>query len=225
MKFPRAHGSAWAPSQREKCEQVLVMRRYRDCMRGRSTLLTKKEWRACLSLRVQQWPERHRRPLSLCDRLRPHRHRSDGRPGNAFHNGGCGDDVDRGQRVLVFDPLFFSESKPAEPPNDDPAIQASRNCYRIGQRPLGMEAAQVNAESFIGSRRSRSRLPTPNNSSNQKANIPIAVRVVTTGLRAQLSPWSLSHSSRTFSELEVAKQFLALPTPSIIRCNFMRPQR
>jgi hypothetical protein len=55
-----------------------------------------------------------------------------------------GDDIDKGQRVLVFDPLFFGENIPgsAERPGISNFAQLLNS---IGERPLGLEAAQVTA--------------------------------------------------------------------------------
>lgn len=53
-----------------------------------------------------------------------------------------GNDVDRGQRVLVLDPLFFGENTPAAG-DDLPGYAQMVNT--AGERPLGLDAAQVAA--------------------------------------------------------------------------------
>jgi dienelactone hydrolase len=54
----------------------------------------------------------------------------------------AGNAVDRGQRVLVLDPLLFGENIPA-PGDDLPGFAQMLNT--VGERPLGLEAAQVAA--------------------------------------------------------------------------------
>jgi dienelactone hydrolase len=95
-------------------------------------------------------------------------------------------EVDRGQRVLVLDPLFFGENTPAEPPKNNPDIEAFTELLNsIGQRPLGLEAAQIvgvvrwlSKDLDLGS-------PTPR-LGEVEASIPTRpVRIVTTGLRSE----------------------------------------
>lgn len=52
-------------------------------------------------------------------------------------------DVSRGQRVLVLSPLFFGENLPA--PNARSVASYAQMLTGIGQRPLGLEAAQITA--------------------------------------------------------------------------------
>ena len=52
-------------------------------------------------------------------------------------------DISRGRRVLVFDPLFFGENVPGTDSRSTGAL--AQMLAGIGQRPLGLEAAQVNA--------------------------------------------------------------------------------
>lgn len=52
-------------------------------------------------------------------------------------------DISRGHRVLVLDPLFFGENIPGSEPNSAGAF--AQMLAAVGQRPLGLEAAQVNA--------------------------------------------------------------------------------
>ena len=95
-------------------------------------------------------------------------------------------DVDRGQRVLVLDPLFFGENTPAEPPKNNPDIEAYAQLLNsIGQRPLGLEAAQINGVVAWLSKDLDHGSPTPQRGA---ANAGIAVRpvrIVTTGLRSE----------------------------------------
>ncbi len=55
-----------------------------------------------------------------------------------------GNDVDRGQCVLVFEPLFFGENVPGTPEHPG-MIQYAQMLSSIGERPLGLEAAQIAA--------------------------------------------------------------------------------
>jgi hypothetical protein len=54
-----------------------------------------------------------------------------------------GNDIDRGQRVLVLDPLFFGDNVPPDPGTGAPGYAQILNS--LGERPLGLEAAQVTA--------------------------------------------------------------------------------
>jgi hypothetical protein len=52
-------------------------------------------------------------------------------------------DVSRGQRVMVFSPLFFGDNLAA--PNARSVASYAQMLTGIGQRPLGLEAAQITA--------------------------------------------------------------------------------
>ena len=94
------------------------------------------------------------------------------------------DDVDRGQRVLVLNPLFFSEGK-LDADDRAGATVFAQLLTALGERPLGMEAAQVNAVvQWLGEDLDHGS-PTPNNFHLPERPTP-AVRIVTTGPRAQL---------------------------------------
>jgi hypothetical protein len=94
------------------------------------------------------------------------------------------DDVDRGQRVLVLDPLFFSEGK-LDADDRSGATVFAQLLTALGERPLGMEAAQVNAVvRWVGKDLDHGS-PTPNNFHLPEKPTP-TVRIVTTGPRAQL---------------------------------------
>ncbi len=93
-----------------------------------------------------------------------------------------GNDVDRGQRVLVLDPLLFGENIPGSV--DDLASYAQM-LNTVGERPLGLEAAQVaaiarwlQADSVDGSGTPGSRISSPS-----PAAAPL--RVVTNGSRGE----------------------------------------
>jgi dienelactone hydrolase len=91
-------------------------------------------------------------------------------------------DVSRGQRVLVFDPLLFGENIPGT--GDDPSSLAQM-LNTVGARPLGLAAAQVaaiahwlQADSVDGSSTPGARSVNPN-----RALAPL--RVVTNGPRGE----------------------------------------
>lgn len=94
------------------------------------------------------------------------------------------DDVDRGQRVLVLNPLFFGEGK-LNAEDQSGAIVFAQLLTALGERPLGMEAAQVNAVVHWLGQDLDHGSPTPNNFHLPEKPTP-AVRIVTTGPRAQL---------------------------------------
>ena len=94
----------------------------------------------------------------------------------------AGNDVDRGQRVLVFDPLLFGENIPGV---DDDLSGFAQMLNTIGERPLGLDAAQVAAiarwlqqDSIDGSSTPGARITPPN-----RAIAP--PRIVTNGPRGQ----------------------------------------
>jgi len=94
----------------------------------------------------------------------------------------AGNDVGRGQRVLVLDPLLFGENIPG--PDDDLSGYAQM-LSTVGERPLGLQAAQVaaiarwlQADSVDGSATPGSRILAPSS-----AIAPL--RVVTDGPRGE----------------------------------------
>jgi dienelactone hydrolase len=94
------------------------------------------------------------------------------------------DDVDRGQRVLVLNPLFFSEGK-LNAEDRSGATVFAQLLTALGERPLGMEAAQVNAVVRWLGKDFDHGSPTPNNFHLPEKPTP-AVRIVTAGPRAQI---------------------------------------
>jgi hypothetical protein len=94
----------------------------------------------------------------------------------------AGNDVDRGQRVLVLDPLLFGENIPG--PEDDLSGYAQM-LSTVGERPLGLQAAQVaaiarwlQADSVDGS-------ATPGSRVLAASSAIAPPRVVTDGPRAE----------------------------------------
>jgi dienelactone hydrolase len=94
------------------------------------------------------------------------------------------DDVDRGQRVLVLNPLFFGEDK-LNPDDRSGATVFAQLLTALGERPLGLEAAQVNAVVRWLSEDLDHGSPTANNFQVPEKPVP-PVRIVTTGPRAQI---------------------------------------
>ncbi|MGB8479973.1 MAG: prolyl oligopeptidase family serine peptidase [Acidobacteriaceae bacterium] len=94
------------------------------------------------------------------------------------------DDVDRGQRVLVLNPLFFGEEK-LNAEDRSGATVFAQLLTALGERPLGMEAAQVNAVVHWLNQDLDHGSPTPNNFQVQEKPVP-PVRIVTTGPRSQI---------------------------------------
>jgi dienelactone hydrolase len=94
----------------------------------------------------------------------------------------AGNDVNRGQRVLVFDPLFFGENIPGTGGDLSGLAQMVNT---VGARPLGLEAAQVaavaqwlQADAIDGTATPGARIAAPN-----QAMSPL--RVVTNGPRGE----------------------------------------
>jgi dienelactone hydrolase len=94
----------------------------------------------------------------------------------------AGNDVARGQRVLIFDPLLFGENIPG---GEDDLTGFAQMLNTIGERPLGLDAAQLAAiarwlqqDSIHGSGTPGARI-TP-------SNLAVApLRIVTNGPRGQ----------------------------------------
>jgi dienelactone hydrolase len=113
----------------------------------------------------------------------------------------AGNDVDRGQRVLVFDPLLFGENIPG---SGDDLSGYAQMLSTVGERPLGLEAAQaaaiarwLQADSVDGSGTPGSRSLTPS-----RAVPPL--RVVTNGPRGEtVALVSAAIEPELYSSIEV----------------------
>jgi hypothetical protein len=96
----------------------------------------------------------------------------------------AGNDFDRGQRVLVMEPLFFGENVPGT--TERPAIATNAQILNsVGERPLGLEAAQIVAvaqwlqkDLVSGSSTPGARIVLPTDSA-------APVRVITSGRRSE----------------------------------------
>lgn len=121
-------------------------------------------------------------------------------------------DVDRGQRVLVLDPLFFGENTPTEPPKNDPDIEAFAQLLNsIGQRPLGLEAAQIAGVVRWLSKDLDHGSPTPH-SGDADTSVPVRpVRIVTTGPRSEtVAMVAAALNPELFSKLEARQAIPSL---------------
>ncbi len=92
-------------------------------------------------------------------------------------------DLSRGQRVLVFDPLFFGQNVNGSTDEDVPG--AAQVLTGLGQRPLGLEAAQLTGViRWLGANLDHG-TPSPGSSSLATPKSIPAVQVVTTGPRSE----------------------------------------
>jgi dienelactone hydrolase len=92
-------------------------------------------------------------------------------------------DISRGQRVLVLDPLFFGENVPGGADQEVPAFTQMLNS--LGERPLGLEASQVAAVvRWLGEDLDHGS-PTPVAGGESPVRAVPAVRIVTSGPRSE----------------------------------------
>ncbi len=117
-------------------------------------------------------------------------------------------EVDRGQRVLVLDPLFFGDNSPAP---HSRVVQFTQLLSTIGERPLGLEAAQI-----IGMVRWLAKdldhgSPTPGTlAANEKMSVP-SVRIITTGPRSEtIAMVAAALEPELFSQLDARKSIPSL---------------
>lgn len=96
----------------------------------------------------------------------------------------AGDDIDRGQRVLVFDPVLFGDSVPGTA--DHPYISnLSQMLNTVGERPLGLEAAQIAAIAHWLQEATTDGSSTPGARVTPPSPVTAPLRVVTDGPRAE----------------------------------------
>jgi hypothetical protein len=92
-------------------------------------------------------------------------------------------DISRGQRVLVLDPLFFGENVPGGADREVPAFAQMLNS--LGERPLGLEASQVaGVVQWLGKDLDHGS-PTPLTAGASPVKSVPAVRIVTSGPRSE----------------------------------------
>jgi dienelactone hydrolase len=116
-----------------------------------------------------------------------------------------GNDVDKGQRVLVFDPIFFGENVPGTV--DHPGISNFAQLLNsVGERPLGLEAAQISAVARWMAQWLDHGSPTVR-SSGEVGHMTVApVQIGTTGPRSEtVALVAAALDPELFSELEARK--------------------
>jgi dienelactone hydrolase len=121
-----------------------------------------------------------------------------------------GNDVDRGQRVLVFDPIFFGENVPgsAERPGISNLAQLLNS---IGERPLGLEAAQTAAVVHWLAQGLDHGSATPRSTGGVAGETVTPVRIATTGPRSEtVALVAAAISPDLFSELAARKTVSSL---------------
>jgi dienelactone hydrolase len=96
-------------------------------------------------------------------------------------------DVNRGQRVLVLDPLFFGQNMPDTAPDNSKSGERAfaQLLAAVGQRPLGLEASQITAVvRWLGQDLDHGSPSPPFGRETQIRPAP-PVRIVTTGPRSE----------------------------------------
>jgi len=121
-----------------------------------------------------------------------------------------GNDVDRGQRVLVLDPLFFGENIPGT--KERPYVSnLAQMLNTIGERPLGLEAAQVAAIVHWLSERLDHGSATPNSGGAVASVAVFPVRIATSGPRSETVAMVASAlNPELFSAFEARKSIPSL---------------
>ncbi len=91
--------------------------------------------------------------------------------------------INRGRRVLVLDPLFFGENLPGG--GSGMMDQYTQLLNSVGVRTLGLEAAQINGVVGWLGRRLDHGSPTPGTQAATASPSPTPVQIITTGLRSE----------------------------------------
>jgi dienelactone hydrolase len=102
--------------------------------------------------------------------------------GRAAMTGEAANDINRGERVLVLDPLLFGENVPAA--GDDNAGLAQM-LNTVGERPLGLQAAQILAIARWLQEGAVEGSSTPGAKPSPSGHDAASLRVVTNGPRSQ----------------------------------------
>ncbi len=92
-------------------------------------------------------------------------------------------DISRGQKVLVLDPLFFGENIPGD--NSRSSAPLAQMLAGIGQRPLGLEAAQLHAVIRWLAEDLDHGSPTPRPRESRPGKSVPPVQMITTGPRSE----------------------------------------
>lgn len=121
-----------------------------------------------------------------------------------------GNNVDRGQRVLVLDPLFFGQNISGTPEQPD-ISSLSQMLNSIGERPLGLEAAQITAVVHWLSEGLDHGSATPRSGGEISSHPTSPVRIVTTGPRSEaIAMVATAINPELFSEFEARKAIPSL---------------
>lgn len=117
-----------------------------------------------------------------------------------------GNDVDRGQQVLVLDPLFFGESVP-----NHSVLQYAELLNTIGERPLGLEAAQIIAVvRWLGEHLDEGS-PTAGSAVPSGTNSAPPADIVTTGPRSEtIATVAAALEPQLFSTLDARQSMASL---------------
>ena len=117
-----------------------------------------------------------------------------------------GNDVDRGQQVLVLSPLFFGESVP-----DHSGSQYAALLGTLGERPLGLEAAQLTAVvRWLGENLDEGSPTAGSTALNGTNSVPPA-SIVTTGPRSEtVATVAAALEPQLFSSLEARQSIPSL---------------
>ena len=117
-----------------------------------------------------------------------------------------GNDVDRGQQVLVLSPLFFGESVP-----DHSVPQYAALLNTLGERPLGIEAAQITAVvRWLGEGLNEGS-PSPGSTALSGTNSTPPVSIVSTGPRSEIvATVAAAIEPQLFSMLEARQSISSL---------------
>lgn len=117
-----------------------------------------------------------------------------------------GNDVDRGQQALVLDPLFFGESAP-----NHSVLQYAELLNTLGERPLGLEAAQLIAVVHWLGEDLQEGSPSPGSSAVSETQPAPAANLVTTGPRSQtVATVAAALEPELFSTLEARQSISSL---------------
>lgn len=117
-----------------------------------------------------------------------------------------GDDVNRGQRVLVFQPLFFGENVP-----DKSSTQFAALINTVGKRPLGIETAQLTAIAHWLGKNLDEGSPSPGSVVPREADSTRAVNVITTGPRSEtVAMVAAALAPELFSTVEMRESISSL---------------
>jgi hypothetical protein len=117
-----------------------------------------------------------------------------------------GNDVDRGQQVLVLDPLFFGESVP-----NHSLLQYAELLGTTGERPLGLEAAQLMAVvRWLGESVDEGS-PSPGSTALAAANSISPVNIFTIGPRSEtVAAVAAALEPQLFASLEARQSSASL---------------